>query len=110
MTKQTNPTNGPLACAAPSTTSVDGASLLTRYGEQLPDDGTSEAAKEELLLALYRIMQVFVDLGFSVRPGDKLFDTSDIGMDDVLRLLIHEDTAHETVAPDVDQSIIQEQP
>lgn len=77
----------------------DGEALLARYGDQLEEEAMSEAAKQEFLLALWRIMQAFVDLGFSVRAGDKFTAESDIGLDDVLQYLIPDDTAHETVAP-----------
>lgn len=58
--------------AAPSVLPADGPSLLARYGDLLEGEAMSEAAKQEFLLALWRIMQAFVDLGFSMKPGDKV--------------------------------------
>ena len=89
----TTATGAPPAAAMP-----EGQSLLDRYGGELTEMGASDAQKAEFLAALYRIMQGFVDLGFSIKAGDKLTPLSDIGMDDVLRYLIPVDTAHETVA------------
>lgn len=83
----------------PSVLAADGAALLARYGDQLDDAAMTEAAKQAVLLALWQIMVAFVDLGFSVKAGDKFAPESDIGLDDVLQYLIPEDTAHETVAP-----------
>lgn len=88
-----------LHAAPPSVLPADGPSLLARYGDLLEGEAMSEAAKQEFLLALWRIMQAFVDLGFSMKPGDKFGPESGVGMDDVLQYLIPEDTAHETVAP-----------
>jgi len=68
-----------------------GEALLARYGEDLGDD-LDETAKRELLLALWQIMQAFVELGFSVRPGDKFTPGATLGMDDVLDYLILEGT------------------
>lgn len=85
--------------APPSILGADGAALLARYGDQLDDAAMTEAAKQAVLLALWQIMVAFVDLGFSVKAGDKFTPESDIGLDDVLQYLIPEDTAHETVAP-----------
>ncbi|TRW96313.1 hypothetical protein FNJ84_13635 [Paracoccus sp. M683] len=75
-----------------------GQRLLARYGEELDDPSLSEAQKAEFLIALWQIMVAFVDLGFSVRAGDKLTPESGFGFDDVLSYLIPVETAHETVA------------
>lgn len=77
-----------------------GQRLLARYGEELDDPALSEAQKAEFLIALWQIMVAFVDLGFSVRAGDKLTPDSPLGFDDVLKYLIPVETAHETVAPE----------
>ena len=52
----------------------------------------SEEQKQEFLMALFRIMQGFVDLGFAK-------DRTAVSLENVLKYLIPEDTAHETVAP-----------
>ena len=88
----------PLHEAPPSSLPADGPALLARYGDQLDGEGMSDAEKEAFLLALVQIMQAFVDLGFSMKPGEKIGPEGDIGADDVLKYLIPEDTAHETVA------------
>ena len=72
--------------------------LLARYGDHLSDDGLSDAQKKEFLLALWQIMYAFAEFGFSIKAGEKFSAKSDIGMDDVLKYLIPEDTAPETVA------------
>lgn len=79
--------------------SADGPELLARYGVHLDETDATNAQKQELLLALFRIMQGFVDLGFSVRPGEKFTPDSPLSMDDVLEYLIPLETAPETVAP-----------
>ncbi|WP_306117105.1 MULTISPECIES: hypothetical protein, partial [unclassified Roseovarius] len=61
------------------------------------------------LLALWQLMVAFVDLGFSVKPGDKFAPGADHGFDDVLRYLTLETTAPETVASPKPQKK-QEQP
>lgn len=72
--------------------------LLERYGDHLEEDHLSDEQAKEFLGALWSIMVAFVDLGFSVKVGDKLHAKSDIGMDDVLQYLCLDDTAPETVA------------
>ena len=72
--------------------------LLTRYGQYVGDTGMSEAQQKELLLTLWQIMRAFVELGFSVKSGEKFTPESRLGMDDMLDYLSLEDTAHETVA------------
>lgn len=72
--------------------------LLERYGDQLAEENLSDEQAKQFLGALWSIMVAFVDLGFSVKSGDKLHPKSDIGMDDVLHYLCLEDTAPETVA------------
>ncbi|MEO1193305.1 MAG: hypothetical protein AAFY02_16200 [Pseudomonadota bacterium] len=72
--------------------------LRETYGDQLEDQNLSEAQELEFLLALWQIMQAFVDLGFSIKPGDNFTPDSAHGFDDVLDCLILEDTAHETGA------------
>ncbi|SPJ26508.1 hypothetical protein PAA8504_04373 [Palleronia abyssalis] len=71
---------------------------MERYGDHLEGEGLSEDQAKEFLGALWQVMVAFVDLGFSVRAGDKFNPKSDIGMDDVLQYLCLEDTAPETVA------------
>lgn len=78
---------------------ADGPELLARYGVHLEDTNATDAQKQELLLALFRIMQGFVDLGFSIRAGEKSTPDSPLSMDDVLKYLIPLETAPETVAP-----------
>jgi hypothetical protein len=77
----------------------DGAQLLARYGAHLDDMDISDIQKQEFLKALFLIMQGFVDLGFNIGRGEKFASDAALGMDDVLKYLIPEDTAHETVAP-----------
>ncbi|EAQ04966.1 hypothetical protein OB2597_06770 [Pseudooceanicola batsensis HTCC2597] len=72
--------------------------LLECYGDQLDGETLNDEQAKECLSALWSIMVAFVDLGFSVKAGDKLHPKSDIGMDDVLQYLCLEDTAPETVA------------
>ena len=43
-------------------------------------------------------MQGFVDIGWSIKPGDKFFEGADIGMDDLLYSPHRKATAHETDA------------
>lgn len=90
----TTATGAPPAASMPA-----GQSLLDRYGGELTEMDASDAQKAAFLAALFQIMQAFVDLGFSIKPGEKFAATCDIGMDDVLEYLIPVDTAHETVAP-----------
>lgn len=75
------------------------ADLLAAYGAHLEDECMTEEQAGAFLVSLWQIMQAFVDLGFSVRSGDKFTPESDIGMDDVLGYLIPIETAPETVAP-----------
>lgn len=77
--------------------------LFDHYGDDLSDDPLHDDEKKELLLALWRIMQSMVDLGFSVGRGEKFTRHSDLGMDDVLNYILLEDTAHETDASDTTQ-------
>lgn len=72
--------------------------LFERYGADLAGDALDDEAKKELLVALWRIMQGMVDLGFNVGRGEKFVSGSDLGMDDVLNYIIVEDTEHETDA------------
>ncbi|WP_195820643.1 hypothetical protein [Roseobacter sp. MH60115] len=72
--------------------------LLARYGRYLEGEDLTEAQRKECLLALWQIMSAFADYGFSLKAGDKFTSESDHGMDDVLRYLIPEETAPETVA------------
>ena len=73
--------------------------LVAEYGDELAADGYSEDQKREFLLALWQLMVGFVDLGFSVKSGDKFAANTAIGFDDVLNYIYLEDTAPETVAP-----------
>jgi hypothetical protein len=100
MMTVTEKTDNPPLAALPAAPRDEGERLLARYGDQLEDDNMTDAQKQEFLLALWQILRAFVDLGFSVRGGDKLTPESDLGLDDVLEYLIPEDTAHETVAPE----------
>ena len=72
--------------------------LLETYGHHIESEGLAAAEAKELLAMLWKIMVAFVDLGFSVKAGDKFHGKSDIGMDDVLQYICLEDTAPETVA------------
>jgi hypothetical protein len=81
-----------------ATPSSEEGRLLACYGEELEGEDLSDQGKRELLLALWTIMQSFVDLGFNVGPGEKFTPGSDLGMDDLLNSLLLDDTAHETVA------------
>jgi hypothetical protein len=83
--------------------------LIADYGDTLATDGLSEDQQKECLLALWQLMVAFVDLGFSVKAGDKFCENSDHGFDDVLRYLTLETTAPETVASPKPQEK-QEQP
>lgn len=93
-----NDDNSKLGPAPALLRDTSGPALLDRYGEHLNEMDATDAQKREVLAALFRIMQAFVDLGFSVRSGDKFAPASDIGMDDVLKYLVPIDTAHETFA------------
>ncbi|MCA8883147.1 MAG: hypothetical protein KDA50_05285 [Rhodobacteraceae bacterium] len=75
-----------------------GDRLLEEYGSALDGDSLTDGQKKEFLLALWQIMVAFVDLGFSVKSGDKLFPESDVGFDDVLNYICLDDPARETVA------------
>lgn len=68
-----------------------GDELLARYGDELKHEDMSEQQKREFLLALARIMQAFVDLGFSIKPGDNFTGDTDLGMDNVLEYLVFDD-------------------
>jgi hypothetical protein len=78
---------------------LDGPDLVERYSAHPAETDATDAQKQELLLALYRIMQGFVDLGFSIRPGEKFSADSPLCMDDVLEYPIPLETAPETSAP-----------
>lgn len=78
--------------------------LLTEYGDDLGEDHLSDDQKKEVLLALWQLMAAFVELGFSVKAGDRIDGKSDLGFDDVLELLIPIETAPETAAPTKHQS------
>ncbi|MEM7060252.1 MAG: hypothetical protein AAF557_21945 [Pseudomonadota bacterium] len=73
--------------------------LVARYGGDLECEGLTHEQQAQILTALWQIMTAFVDLGFSVKAGDKFTPTAEIGMDDVLKSLIPEETAPETAAP-----------
>ena len=74
--------------------------LLVEYGEDFDEPDLSEEQKAEFLLAVWKIMAAFVDLGFEVGPDvDKCDENSPLSRVDVLKLLNLEETAHETVAP-----------
>lgn len=77
--------------------------LLERYGDHLEGEDLSEAQKAAFLMALWQIMRAFAEAGFNLKPGEKLLPESDGSFDDVLRYLIPEDTAPETVAPHFNQ-------
>ncbi|ALG91111.1 hypothetical protein TQ29_14100 [Actibacterium sp. EMB200-NS6] len=81
-----------------STTSISKTALLERYGDHLEGSDFNDEQAREFLGALWQIMVAFVDVGFSVKAGEKLNQNSDIGFDDVLNYLCLEDTAPETVA------------
>ncbi|SEM88889.1 hypothetical protein [Palleronia pelagia] len=87
-----------------NTSTVDGDTLLERYGEYLENEEMSDEQAKQFLGALWQIMVAFADLGFSVRDGDKFHAGSDIGMDDVLNYICLEDTAPETVASSKNQN------
>lgn len=73
--------------------------LLERYGHHMEEGNLCDDQKKEFLMALWQIMRAFAEVGFSIKSGDKLHVKSDAGFDDVLRYLIPEETAHETLAP-----------
>jgi len=79
--------------------SADPDRLLERYGPHLAGEEMTEAQTKEVLAALWHIMTVLVDLGFSLKPGDKFTPEAEIGMDDVLGYLIPEDPASATETP-----------
>lgn len=76
-----------------------GTRLLVEYGDDLGEYHLSDEQKKEMLIAIWQLMAAFVDLGFSVKAGDKIGDKSDLSFDDVLEYLIPIETAPETVAP-----------
>lgn len=73
--------------------------LLERYAAHLDEVSLTDAQKQEFLTALWQIMVAFVDLGFSLKAGDKFTPKCDHGIADVLEYLHIEETAPETVAP-----------
>jgi len=73
--------------------------LLAEYGDDPCVAGLDEDQKKEFLMALWQIMRGFAELGFSVKPGDKLHQNTETSFDDVLNYLIPEETAPETLAP-----------
>jgi len=83
--------------------------LLEDYGPELDGEGLTEDQQRECLLARWQVMVAFVDLGFSVKSGDKLFPESDVGFDDVLNYICLEDLPRETVASP-DNQIQEERP
>lgn len=76
-----------------------GTRLLAEYADDLGEDHLSDEQKKEMLIAIWQLMAAFVDLGFSVKAGDKIGNKSDLSFDDVLEFLIPIETAPETVAP-----------
>ncbi|MEM7745636.1 MAG: hypothetical protein AAF409_18205 [Pseudomonadota bacterium] len=66
----------------------DPEALVARYGADLDAGDLSEAQQAEIVSALWQIMIGFVDLGFSIKAGDKFTATSETGMGDVLGFLI----------------------
>ena len=72
--------------------------LLAEYGDDLSADGYSDEQAKACLTALWQLMVSFVDLGFSVKPGDKISPDAALSFDDVLNYICLEDTAPETVA------------
>lgn len=77
--------------------------LLAKYGDYLDEHDLNEDQKKEFLMSLWQIMRGFAELGFSVKPGDKLNENTETSFDDVLEYLIPEDTAPETLAPNQSQ-------
>lgn len=73
--------------------------LYAEYGSDLEEPDLCEQQQKDLLLTYWRIMVLFVDVGFSVKPGDKITPDADLSLDDVLSYITLETTAHETVAP-----------
>lgn len=78
--------------------SNDPDALLARYGDHLVDSDLTEAQQKELLAVLWQIMVAFVDLGFSLKPGEKITPKSDVSFDDVLHYLHLDEPAPETPA------------
>lgn len=81
----------------------DGDRLLERYGGALSDRRLSEAQEKEALLALWRIMQGFVELGFSIKAGDKFTQNAALGMDDMIDYLFSSHTATEDPSSNIDK-------
>ncbi len=77
----------------------DPETLLDRYRAHLSGEALAEVQQKQVLSALLPIMIAFVDLGFSIKAGDKFTSDSDIGFDDVLNSIILDATEHETAAP-----------
>ncbi|SFJ14889.1 hypothetical protein [Albimonas pacifica] len=84
MEQQDRPAPPPAAADADR---IDGDRLLARYGDLLEEESDA-ARKRELLLALWRILQGFVDLGFSVKPGAPIGPGATFGVDHVLQHIL----------------------
>lgn len=74
--------------------------LYARYAAHFEGQEISETQQRELLLALYQIMQAFVDVGFGLgpRPSGKDERKQALYYEDVLDCIFQEETAPETVA------------
>ncbi|MEM7667963.1 MAG: hypothetical protein AAF317_02285 [Pseudomonadota bacterium] len=72
--------------------------LVHRYGHLLSGEELTDAQSAAVLEALFHIMTGFVDLGFSIKAGDKFTSKCALGMDDVLDYLIPQRPAPETPA------------
>lgn len=66
--------------------------LVARYGKHLDGLTITHAQQREVLGALWVFMQMCVDAGFSVKPGDKFAPNLAIGMDDVLSYVFATET------------------
>ena len=84
--------------------------LLARYGDHLEGEDFSEAEKKEFLITQWQIVNAFVELGFSLQPGETIHPDSSLSFDDVLHSLCLENPAHETVAPPKTRPEPKEQP
>ncbi len=77
--------------------------IVARYGAEAGLEGLDDAQRQELLVTLYRIMQGFVELGFSIKAGDKFTQNAALGMDDVIHYLFSDHAATEDPSCKIDK-------
>lgn len=68
----------------PSLTTPEPASLIARYGHLQEASTLTEDQQVQIMTMLWHVLVPIVDLGFRVKPGDKLFEGAEVGADDVV--------------------------